>query len=855
MNHTRFPKDSDLIPVDVEAARQFAAEWAAAAAAGSGDPHALRVHAWKQGWGDLKFNHAIFSDGPLTIAGKTFAYGLGTHADSEIVLRTHQPASVLRAWIGMNDTSKTRSAEANKGSPARLIFSVEAGGRELWRSAAVGIATPAVRVDVALNGVTEVVLRVREVNGNNDWAHANWVDVEVELADGHVARLEEYAGAFLPDQTPPFSFRLGGKPSSELLGTWQVQRADKLGAAGVKVRVVTWHDPQSGLECEMEQQTFAGFPAVEWVLRFRNTGKTDTPLIADIRPLDMAWAADKGRTWNSDDTCLRRSLGSPCTPADFEYQVAPLPVGETIRMAAGGGRSSNTWLPFFNLQSGKNGVIVAIGWSGQWAAEFARENADTVRLLAGQELTNLKLHPGEEIRTPRIALLFWDGEPQAGHNTWRRFVLSHHTPRPNGELLRGPLTVAHWGGMKALDHLARIEAYQRQNLGYDYYWIDAGWYGPASSFSPDEFTGDWAHHVGNWSINPAAHPNGLRPISDAAAKADMKFLLWFEPERAVNGTPLTVEHPDWFLGEHKPGSHLLFNLGLPEARRWLTDYMSQFMAEQGVQLYRQDFNFDPLPYWRAADAPDRQGMTEIRHIEGLYAFWDELLRRQPGLVIDNCASGGRRIDLETISRSIPLWRSDWQCGWINDGTPGQTHTMGLSYWVPLSGTGVLGGCRRAGDTHNFRSSLSAAMQFNIFPYESFPIEEQYPWDWHRRMMADFVRARPLFYGDYYPLLANSPAYDVWAAFQMHRPDLGEGLLLAFRRKDAPFISADFRLQGLDPAAEYELQDADTGKTWKQTGKELGEHGVRVNLEKAPESRLVFYRRTNVIMQKEKGRNP
>ena len=77
--------------------------------------------------------------------------------------------------------------------------------------------------------------------------------------------------------------------------------------------------------------------------------------------------------------------------------------------------------------------------------------------------------------------------------------------------------------------------------------------------------------------------------------------------------------------------------------------------------------------------------------------------------------------------------------------------------------------------------------------------------------------------------------------QYHRPDLAEGMILAFRRKEAPFISAAFRLQGLDPAAEYELQDADTGKTWKQTGKELGERGVRVEMEQAPESRLVFYR--------------
>ena len=65
-------------------------------------------------------------------------------------------------------------------------------------------------------------------------------------------------------------------------------------------------------------------------------------------------------------------------------------------------------------------------------------------------------------------------------------------------------------------------------------------------------------------------------------------------------------------------------------------------------MYRNDFNLDPLGFWRGADAPDRQGITEIRYVEGQYAIWDELLRRGiPGCAIDNCASGGRRIDLET----------------------------------------------------------------------------------------------------------------------------------------------------------------------------------------------------------------
>ena len=48
------------------------------------------------------------------------------------------------------------------------------------------------------------------------------------------------------------------------------------------------------------------------------------------------------------------------------------------------------------------------------------------------------------------------------------------------------------------------------------------------------------------------------------------------------------------------------------------------MREGELAWYRQDFNTDPEKFWIAADAPDRVGMTEIRYIEGLYAFWDAL---------------------------------------------------------------------------------------------------------------------------------------------------------------------------------------------------------------------------------------
>ena len=828
---SRLPRLGDLVPSGVETARQFAGEWAAAAGM-PGEAGIVRVASWTQGWGVLAFDRSIM-DQPIKIAGRTFEHGLGTHGASEIVLRANQPMRTFRAWVGMDDNPGCRGV--NAGRAERMLFSLEAGGREIWRSAMIGIDTPPVRVEAPLSGAKELVLKAWDINGDAGYAHADWADVEVELADGTTVRSGASTASFLPLQAP-FSFRLGGRSSAELLPSWQVKRMTKAAAEGVKVLVVTWRDPQSGLECEMEQQTFAGFPAVEWVLRFRNTGKTDTPLIEDIRPLDT-----QGTVFG--DVHLRRSRGSPCTIADFEYQITPLAAGEKIQMVAGGGRSSNTWLPFFNLQTGSSGVITAIGWSGQWAAEFARDQAGTIRLQAGQELTHLVLHPGEEIRTPRMLMLFWEGEVQESHNLLRRFLLAHHVPKAaEGQPVMGPVCAATWGGMESAHHLEQIADIRKHKLDYDYYWIDAGWYGPAGSFSPDVYTGEWAKYVGHWNTNPRAHPDGLKPLADAAHAAGLKFLLWVEPERALTDTPWTVEHPEWFLGERKPGASLLYNLGNPAARRALTDFISNMIRDVGIDCYRQDFNFEPLPYWRAADAPDRQGMTEIRYVEGHYEFWDELRRRHPGLLIDNCASGGRRIDLETISRSIPLWRSDYQCLPGFDPAGSQVQTHGLSYWLPVHGGGTCGGQHdpRRGDTYHVRSNLSASLEFPIYFNQGDGVPD-HPWDWQRRMIQEYKRARPFFYGDYYPLMGGSAATEAWLVMQFNRPDLGEGMVLAFRRKDSPFVSADFRLQGLDPAAKYELQDADTGRKWKQTGKELREAGLRVIMEKTPQGRLVFYR--------------
>jgi alpha-galactosidase len=591
----------------------------------------------------------------------------------------------------------------------------------------------------------------------------------------------------------------------------------------------------------MELTEFADYPALEWVIYFCNHGNTDTAILEDIQALNATWKLQAKNAHENIEARVYRSRGSTFKISDFEYLDEKLLAAESMQMTAGGGRSSQNWLPFFNTDLGDKGILTAIGWSGQWACRLDHSLAGQLRMVAGMEKTHLKLHPGEEIRTPRMLQLFWQEDRLAGHNLLRRFLLEHHTPHFENKPVTGPFTITHWGGMKTQSYLDRIAVYKRERLPMDYLWVDAGWYGLNSTYSPDEFVGDWFKHTGDWRVNPKAHPEGLKPIVDAARDAGMKFLLWVEPERAVRGTVWPQEHPDWFLGD---GEQLLLNLGKPEALQGAIELLSGLIRQHEVDLYREDFNINPLDFWRQNDTPDRQGMTEIRFTEGLYALWDALLDRHPGLIIDNCASGGRRIDLETISRSIALWQSDYQCFPDHDPVGSQVHNMGLSYWLPLHGTGTYGSMptKELCSTYRVRSTMGPTFQLSTFVKEAQLIQDDYPWDWFRKMCADYLRARPFFVGDYYPLIEpHTSGSQHWAVYQMDRPDLDGGFVMAFRRKDAPWEKGSFKLHALDSNASYEVENADTSRTITLSCSELRK-GLEITLSDPESSALLFYKK-------------
>jgi alpha-galactosidase len=225
-----------------------------------------------------------------------------------------------------------------------------------------------------------------------------------------------------------------------------------------------------------------------------------------------------------------------------------------------------------------------------------------------------------------------------------------------------------------------------------------------------------------------------------------------------------------------------------------------------------------------ADPADRQGMTEIRYIEGLYTFWDELRRRYPRLLIDNCSSGGRRLDLEMLSRSVPLWRDDY-C-FEPEGV--QCHTLGLNLYVPLSGVGF-----NSADRYIFRSNLAPGMAF-CWTKEEVNLEEL------RARCGEFKLLRSLWTGDFYPLTCHSTAADAWCVWQLNRRDEGRVAVVALRRKESPFPSARLKLHGLRENSPYELTDLDSGKTFRATGTELIQTGLEIFLSDQPGSAIITY---------------
>ena len=195
---------------------------------------------------------------------------------------------------------------------------------------------------------------------------------------------------------------------------------------------------------------------------------------------------------------------------------------------------------------------------------------------------------------------------------------------------------------------------------------------------------------------------------------------------------------------------------------------------------------DPLGYWRGNDAAGPPG--HHRDPARRRATWPtgtNCAAGIPDMLIDTCACGGRRNDLETLRRAVPLLRSDYRFEPV--GTQG--HTYGMALWIPYYGTGVwpIERLRRPQPLVPLAGHRPATSRAG----------KGLDWTKYHRLVAELRKVADYFSGDYYPLTSYSLDNTVWMAWQFDRPELGEGMVQVFRRAESPYESARFRLRGLE----------------------------------------------------------
>jgi len=577
----------------------------------------------------------------------------------------------------------------------------------------------------------------------------------------------------------------------------------------VESRTMTAADGR--LQVRLDGKNFKGFPAEEYAVLLTNLSKTEpTGIVANFRSLKIS--LDKPES--NKPVVLNVLRGSTCKATDFVPESFAIETGKEHVLTTTCGRSSNDYVPFLELNlDDHNGYLFAIGWTGSWKARFAN-TGKAVEVEIGMERTNFRLLPGETIRQPSVLVLVRKNQTRREFKTLvHRFMLDNKVPRNSkGRIIPPILAVASGGGNKTPKMMADVLQYCIDNkMPFDTYWVDAGWYGaPHEDELYSNCGPNWWKYVGDWRVNTTTHPTGdLLPIANAVHQAGLKFLLWFEPERMTDSAPILKWHPEYRHGQ-------LVDYGNPEALQWIQNTIYEIIARHKIDVYRQDFNMDPGPVWRGMDAADRIGVAEAKHITGMYKFLDDMRARFPDILQENCASGGRRIDVEMISRAHTYCRSDYYIGRKPGDTAfilGQNATLNLVPYLPFQGCEF--NCVPAGDEYAAFSIISSGTVITPSDFDGGIIRRKITDNetaWFKKVFDVAIRMRPFYMGDFYQLTDETAAGDdVWCAWQCDRPDLKAGFAIVFRRGAAADESRTFQPGGIDPNATYQVDGYDGSK--------------------------------------------
>lgn len=301
------------------------------------------------------------------------------------------------------------------------------------------------------------------------------------------------------------------------------------------------------------------------------------------------------------------------------------------------------WFPFVALEDTAAGVIwgAQLAWAGSWQMEIFRQH-DNVCLsggLADREFGHWtkRVAPGQTFSSPKAVLACVEGDLD---DLCERLAARQHRAADRQPAVEQDLPIVFnewctsWGEPR---HERIVEIAQRlAGTPVKYLVIDAGWYKTDGV--------EWASSQGDWVPNPRLFPQGLEATATAIRQQGLIPGLWFEMEvagrnaQAFNqaghllqrdGVPLTV------------GDRRFWSFQDPWVLEYLTERLIGLLERCGFGYLKVDYN-DSLGI--GCDHPDSLGEGLRQQIEASQRFFETIRRRLPHLVIENCSSGGHRLE-------------------------------------------------------------------------------------------------------------------------------------------------------------------------------------------------------------------
>lgn len=461
-----------------------------------------------------------------------------------------------------------------------------------------------------------------------------------------------------------------------------------------------------------------------------------------------------------------------------------------------------------------------------------REDNDTYISLKA-EITSYNpltvIRPFENFRTPEVHMgVIMGGLDEAVnemHTHSRKFL-------PETSLLVG-------FGMGA-EHDMSVQCtkeYMRQaaEMGAEAFLVDAGWYCP-----PYEQI-KWGEYCGDNYPHPDRYPNGIKEISDYCHELGMKFCLWADIENIGHLSQMYNKHPEWFAKDiyGKPANSLI-DMTNPEVAQWCEEELARMIEEYDMDMLRVDNNGSYKSYFGINYSGE---CLSLRRFDAIYKMYDNLRKRFPYVIFENCAGGGGRSDLGLMKYFSHTWVSD------NQRSPYSVMiTNGMTIALPPEKVDRLFagmGCHDQGslDLH-MRNTMLGHMSLNtIAPMgtEINPIQMDFvkhSVDIYKNFIRDFLPTSKVYH--HTPDTAETHK-NGYSCLEITSEDKSKGAIAAFTLVNPKTDTFTVFPKGTDSGKTYIVTLDNSGEEFEVSGRQLMTHGINIRIPTALSSELILYK--------------